>query len=746
GNLDLDANIVGAASLSVSGTSNLGANVTTSGNQTYTGDVTLSVNTTLTTTSNGSVYFGGAIDGAYTLDITAHGTGDTTFVGAVGGTTALGDITIDTNDLTAAAITAGNLDLTNSGTGAVTGIMANASELDTLALIKAGVGTLTLSAVNTFTGDITISAGTVTMTGSLADTVDVVNSGTYDVDTTDTIQSLSGSGTVQIADSVTLTTGDAGSDEISGVISGTGNLTKQGAGILTLSGMNTYTGATNINAGTLKVTGLLSDNSAVTVASGSTYNVDNLDTIGVLNNDGTVDLTDAGLTATSGGGIQTFDGVFVGGNQFTKQGSGRFILTANSSNYTGTIEVTNGTLQISNDNQLGNPNTLDADRLILNGGVLRISSDVTLNSNRGITIGANHGDIYTNNGTTLTYGGVIAGAGNLTKDGAGTLTLTGTNTLTGSTTIYDGTLQLGDNTSTGSINNSSIINNSALVLDFSSDITLSSDISGTGTLFVTARYFDLYDATSSSSLSTSSWTQIAADASVFEILQRIAGGYVHGSYVGTNNVAEAGISVRDYDPLTQTASFRIRFNHDTSGSDHTKQVTVDLRQNGANVEAKIDNDADNFISGGITLTSNYINLGEDDSSVGFNQDMIYATSQNSNGYGLRKINASVKVTLTGDLTFNGDTTIQKNTIEASHNDGSNTIYYKKYVNAILEVGGSGSLTSSAISNNGNLIFSSDTNFIHDAVISGAGAVIHDGSNTTTFSGTNTYTGQTNINA
>ncbi len=63
------------------------------------------------------------------------------------------------------------------------------------------------------------------MTGTLADTVDVDNSGTYDVDTTDTINSLSGSGAVEIASEVTLTTGDAGNDEISGVISGDGNLT-----------------------------------------------------------------------------------------------------------------------------------------------------------------------------------------------------------------------------------------------------------------------------------------------------------------------------------------------------------------------------------------------------------------------------------------------------------------------------------------------------------------------------------------
>ncbi|MDK9724671.1 MAG: filamentous hemagglutinin N-terminal domain-containing protein, partial [Sterolibacteriaceae bacterium MAG5] len=40
----------------------------------------------------------------------------------------------------------------------------------------------------------------------------------------------------------------------SGVISGTGSLTKEGAGTLTLSGNNTYDGVTNVNAGTLSVT------------------------------------------------------------------------------------------------------------------------------------------------------------------------------------------------------------------------------------------------------------------------------------------------------------------------------------------------------------------------------------------------------------------------------------------------------------------------------------------------------------
>ena len=113
----------------------------------------------------------------------------------------------------------------DGGDDTVSGVVSGAG-----ALTKAGSGTLTFSANNTYTGDTTISAGTLKLTGTLADTTDVINSGTYDVDVTDTIQSLSGSGAVELATGITLTTGDSGDDTLSGDNSGTGSLKKSGTG------------------------------------------------------------------------------------------------------------------------------------------------------------------------------------------------------------------------------------------------------------------------------------------------------------------------------------------------------------------------------------------------------------------------------------------------------------------------------------------------------------------------------------
>ena len=105
--------------------------------------------------------------------------------------------------------------------------------LSNLSLNKQGVGMLKLSGANTYTGATTISAGTLSVTGSLGR----LNSSKY---------TYAGN----IANSGTLAMGSSSEQTLSGVISGTGALTKSGSGTLILLGTNTYTGTTTVSAGT----------------------------------------------------------------------------------------------------------------------------------------------------------------------------------------------------------------------------------------------------------------------------------------------------------------------------------------------------------------------------------------------------------------------------------------------------------------------------------------------------------------
>ena len=111
---------------------------------------------------------------------------------------------------------------------------------------------------------------------------------------------LSGAGGVVVAQGTVLDVTQAGDTTFSGVISGAGALSKAGSGTMTLSGANTYTGTTTISSGKLTVTGSLADTTAVTVASGATYDVDSSDTIGSLAGAGTIELA-SGVTLTTTG-------------------------------------------------------------------------------------------------------------------------------------------------------------------------------------------------------------------------------------------------------------------------------------------------------------------------------------------------------------------------------------------------------------------------------------------------------------
>jgi fibronectin-binding autotransporter adhesin len=286
---------------------------------------------------------------------------------------------------------------------------------------------------------------------------------------------LTGAGTINTNSGTTLTYG--------GVITGAGTLTKSGLGTLILSGTNTYSGITTISEGTLEIS---ADRNLGAVplsatAASITFNGGTLNTTAYITLDAYrgITLTGAGTINTNSERTLTYGGVITGAGTLTKSGLGTLILSGTNT-YSGITTISEGTLEISADRNLGAvPTSLTATSITFNGGTLNNTSDIWLDTYRGITL-TGAGTINTNGGRPLTYGGVITGAGTLTKAGLGTLTLTGTNTYTGATTISAGTLSVTGTLGSGTYSNT--IENSGTLSIGTTNQILSGIISGTGAL------------------------------------------------------------------------------------------------------------------------------------------------------------------------------------------------------------------------------------------------------------------------
>ncbi len=153
-----------------------------------------------------------------------------------------------------------------------------------LGINKQSAGTLVLAGANTYTGATNVNAGTLRLSAAnrIADTsaVTVASGAMFDMNNfSDTVGSLAGAGNVALGSGTLTAGGNGASTTYSGAATGTGGLTKAGAGVMTLSGANTYTGATTVNAGMLRASGgnAIADTSQVTLANtaGATLDLTN---------------------------------------------------------------------------------------------------------------------------------------------------------------------------------------------------------------------------------------------------------------------------------------------------------------------------------------------------------------------------------------------------------------------------------------------------------------------------------------
>ncbi len=247
---------------------------------------------------------------------------------------------------------------------------------------QAGGSIINVAGNNTINGNVTLNSGT----GGTAFSSDSGN--------------LTLAGTVKITGGTvrTLFLRGVSNGEITGVISNGGAslpITKDtGNGTWTLSGANTYTGATIVSAGTLKAgvasttapdSGAFGVNSSVTVNALGTLDITGFNTrINALIGTGLVNLGAANLTIGTANASSTYDGTISGtGGSLTKVGTGAQRL-GGSNDFSGGTTVTNGDIITTNAAALGSGaltlanTTNQIDCFGLEGGV-DLSKAITIN-------------------------------------------------------------------------------------------------------------------------------------------------------------------------------------------------------------------------------------------------------------------------------------------------------------------------------------------------------------------------------
>ena len=598
-------------------------------------------------------------------------------------------------------------------------------------IVKRGDGTLTLTGSNSYSGGTSLEAGALAIGGPSA----IGSAGTISFDG-GVLQYTGNTGTA--IDYSTRFSGAAGQDYKidtngldvtlgAGLSSVGGTLAKYGAGTLTLTGSNTYSGLTSIVSGSLQI----GDGTTTGSIAGD---------VAIVNSIASLVFSPAAATDT------LFPGVISGTGSVVKLGDGALVLAADNT-YLGTTTVTAGTLRLGQGGTTGsirgdilNDGTVVFDRsgdvlfaaLIEGSGAVTTLGTGTLtftgaNTYSGPTtiaagtlqigdggaIGSIAGDVV--NGGTLrfdrsddvAFAGTISGTGALVQAGTGMLSLTANNTFTGPTTIESGTVSVGDGGTDGSIAGD-VINGTALVFNRSTDSTYAGAISGAGAV-----------------------TKIGAGTLTLTGSSSFSGGTTIG--YGTLKVGDGGTSgslsgdVANDGALVFDRSDTSTFGGDISGSGSlTKQGAGTLVVTGAATHA-----------GGTTIAAGTLQIGDGGTTGSLAGDVLtsgtlaFARSDSlvfsgtvSGGGGIAQ-NGTGTLTLVADNTATGPTTITAGTL-------------------VLGDGGTVGSIAGDVANAGSLVFNRSDDVTFTGVLGGTGAITKLGAGSLTLTADNTATGPLSI--
>jgi len=743
--------------------------LTLSASSTYSGATTLTSGTviandnaalgTSTITFNGGVLVAGGTAGAFANNVAFASAGG--LIGVIGGSnnvTLSGTLSSNSNTLTLAnsgsttisgpvAISTSSTTQTLTVNGAsnvtVSGVIGNGGTATAGNLIYSGGGVLTLSGSNTFSGTTTVGSGTLQIANGNAlqnstvaiptNNALVIGSGVTAV----AFGGLSGSNNLALANAggsafSLAVGGNGGTTAYSGALSGSGSFTKNGAGTLTLTGSNSYTGTTTISAGTLQIGDGVTDGSI----------------------EATSGITDNGTLGYNLLGSQTYGGVISGTGGLTKSGGGTLILSA-SNTFSGTTAISGGTLQITNGYALQNSTVAvpATNGLVIGSGItaatfggLSGSGSLVLGNADGNPVSLNFGG----NSASTSYSGFLSGSGSLTKAGSGTINLTGSNAYTGGTVISGGRIYLTDaNSNQYALGSGTIALNSGTLQLFSNGAGSTSAGTVNNTIQVNAGTVGTLIAWGRGELNSNLIGSGTFDYQTDYIRADVNGNW--SAFTGQINVTNG----------SNGGDFRIN-NTYGFGTAKVNLGAVDLYMNVnfastlTNTIGELSGGTTSYLSGGPTAGRTMTwNVG------GANTNATFAgTITNGGGPTAITKSGTGTWTLSGSNSYTGATTISSGALQLGNaNALVNTLVAVSINNSLTFSPGIGAFNVGSLSGSGAVVLSdtaggavtlsvggNNSSTAYSGNLSGAGGLAKAGTGTFALSGSHSYAGTTAVNA